>query len=548
MNRVTRGTVVLAAALAALTSCKGDPTDSLRNGVDHLVATPSEIYPSNGETRTVLIEAVDEQGNRVSTNFSLASVGAGITVVEDSAYNQVFDAKGNPVQVKGWPRSQYKVLTNSYLESSFTVSAGGKSITIPVRTYPGTLTGAISNTAPNNGDTVTISAPAGISFNPTTTNVSIGGSAAFITNRTATSVSFVPPPGASGQASVTNVTLDYAPAAGNITTVTEPSFTVEAIPPSAIAPANAQVGDTVTITLPAPFKWTSNSHISVPGASAVVFTGVSADSSTVTFRIGPNSDTTVVVDSTVVSGANGLGRYTLTSGTKLSSPLVPTFPSTFSDTTPAWGDTVTITAAAGYKFLPTANMTIGGVAPIIVSRAPDSSAITFIPYPTGGLPAKLTLTNVVFATATSLPLTLPSQHFFQAAPGKTTAGAIATAPTITIPATGLTSTFVDAGGFTSSADCDQVGVDCRFYKFTLATSRTFQVTLRWGNTADLGGYFLDANGNDLFGDFACDAHGSGASGQPETCSQTLPAGTYWLALANFSAARPGTVRIDILGQ
>ena len=79
MNRVTRSTVVLAVALAAL-SCKGDPTDSLRNGVDHLVATPSAIFLVPGETFSVLVEAVDEQGNRQGTSFNLGTVGAGISV------------------------------------------------------------------------------------------------------------------------------------------------------------------------------------------------------------------------------------------------------------------------------------------------------------------------------------------------------------------------------------------------------------------------------------------------------------------------------------
>ena len=43
MNRVTRGMVVLAAALATV-SCSGDPTASLRNGIDHLIATPAAIF------------------------------------------------------------------------------------------------------------------------------------------------------------------------------------------------------------------------------------------------------------------------------------------------------------------------------------------------------------------------------------------------------------------------------------------------------------------------------------------------------------------------
>lgn len=547
MNRVTRGMVVFAAALTAL-SCKGDPTDSLRNGVDHLVATPSALYVDNNTTKTVIVEAVDEQGNRQAGNFQIVSVGAGITVVPDDSFNLITNSKGEQVLPSPWTRARFKVTTNVYTESQFVVSAGGEQITIPVRTSPGTLVSAISNLTPGNGDTVTISAPAGLSFDPLTSAVTFGPFAAVVITRTDSTISFVPPPGGSGPATVTNVLLDYAPAAGAFSVPTASSFQVALLPNITSTPTTAQVGDTITINIPAPFKWTARSHILIPGASAIVVTGVSVDSSTVTFRIGPNADTTITVDSTVVSGVPTLGRYALSTTTKLQSPLAATFPATLSNALPAAHDTVVITAGAGFKFLPTATLTVNGNSVFILSRAADSSAITFIPLPFGGLAGPVITNGIVFSTATTLPLLLPAGVNLKL-PGSIGGGSIAGAAQLVVPPNGQTSMFVDQGGFVASADC-HVGVHCRFYRIDLAAPRTFTVSLAWGNTADLGGYFTDAAGNDIFGDFACDNFGSGAGGQPEACTQTLPAGTTYFVVGDFTATpqNTGSLRITITGQ
>lgn len=546
MNRVTRGTVVLAAALAAL-SCGGDPTDSLRNGIDHLVATPGALYVDNNTTRAVLVEAVDDQGNRQDANFQIVSVDPGITVVPDDSFNLVTKPNGQQVPPSPWVRARFKVTTNIYTSSQFVVSAGGKQLTIPVRTSPGTLISAITDTTPANGDTVTISAPAGLSFNATTSTVTFSGTAAVVTARTDSTISFVPPPSGAGAATVSGVTLDYEPAAGAFNVPTASSFRVASIPNITPAPTTALVGDTITVVLPHPFKWTARSHVLVPGASAIVVTSVSADSATVRFRIGPNADTTITIDSTVVSGVPTLGRYSLTSTVKLQSPISPTYTATITDAAPAAHDTVTVTAGAGFKFLPNASFTIGNNPVFVLSRAADSSAITFIPLPFGGLSAPLVTTGIVFTTALDLPLTLPSS-VRMTLPASLGATSIAGAATLTVPPTGQSSMFVDQGQFVANADC-HVGVHCRFYKITLAAPRTFTVSLRWGNTADLGGYFTDAAGNDIFQDFACDNFGAGAGGQPEACTQTLPAGTTYFVVGDFTAApqNTGNLRITITG-
>jgi len=884
MNRVTRGSVLLAAALVAL-SCEGDPTGDLRNGADHLVATPSALIIVPGEPHTVLVTVVDDQGNTLESKFSLdLPVPAGLTVVEDSLYNLVYDNNGNQIKPSKWTRSQYIVTaTANSGDLSFTVSAGGKSLAVPVRiaaaaptvllsklttaavtdtitatvaapfrftsttkvtvgtatahvvsisgpgtpsdstvisfvppaaqtkkvasfsdvrlSYIGGSTGLYALTSGTDsvstpalpalpfttaavlaGDSITLTAPAGWRFTPGTTGQSLpsvdtagvggtlpgaglirvsadsstlkfavgpsrngrvvvtnvqirgasragrytmrsattekvtSGAAPLVTISTAAAAAgdtitvtapagwrfksgssapsvdtagvggplpgvfnlgpaadsltlkFIVGPGRNGQVRVTNLTLpgsptgpaftlnsgavklvstspalavsNAAPAIGDTVTVTvpagwrftpgatvtsttgslpsvpgtsvqnlgvstdslrvrfiigpaangqvavtnvkmpgaisasAPSFTLKsaavtspAAPALTVLPSGAaNIGDTITVTAPAGWHFrpagTNSSVPTVTGVAGVQNLGPAADSLTLKFVIGPNANGAVSVTNMTMPGAPVGPRFTLLSTATLTTPVVTNFPATLSKTSPARNDTITLTAGAGFKLLPSATVRVGttlsgGLPGSLVSVAADSSSMKFLVYP-NDTTATVVVTGVVLATNPKVSLTLPSTATITtAAAGISPPDSVgvsgtdlpSTAPIITIPATGVTRTEMDAGPFASSGECDNLGNDCRFYKFVLTGWRTFTVTLRWSNTADLGGYFTDIDGNDLFGDFACDAGGSGASGQPESCSQTiLPAGEYWLALANFSAVAPVGVRIDITGE
>ncbi|MDZ4862727.1 MAG: hypothetical protein SGJ01_04705 [Gemmatimonadota bacterium] len=460
MNRVMRSTVVLAAALGAL-SCKGDPTDSLRNGIDHLVATPSVLFIGGPDsTQSVLIEAVDDQGNRLSGTFSLVSATAGLSVVQDAAFNNVYNSAGQLVSPKNWTRAKYNITTvagSGFENAVFAV--GGKQITVPVR------------------------------------------------------------------------------------------IVATAIPSITLSTAAANAGDTVVATAPANFRFTTASVATGTGG-VVVKTGISADSSQFSFIVGPSLNGTVSFTNLVLQYAPTVANYGSTSAGTLTSPAVIDFPGVFSNSTPSSfpaQDTVTL-SAPGFLFLPTASVTVGGTAAIVVALAADSSSISFVPL-AGSTSGPATVNGIVLSFLTSVSLNIPTLASLTVA-AASGATALATAPTINIPATGTTSFYGDAGQFASAAECGNIGNHCRFYKLVLAAPRTFGVSLAWGNTADIGGYFIDAAGNDQFGDFACDSFGSGAGGQPEACSQTLPAGTWYLALADFTgtAQNTGNVRLTITGQ
>jgi hypothetical protein len=108
----------------------------------------------------------------------------------------------------------------------------------------------------------------------------------------------------------------------------------------------------------------------------------------------------------------------------------------------------------------------------------------------------------------------------------------ATAPLI--PAPGVT---LDAGGF-AAPNCPgltDIGAHCRLYRLSFAAPSTFTYTLTGANAADLGLYFYDA------ADFApraelCDA--AGRASPPESCSISLPAGEFLMAVINFGPLYP----------
>lgn len=204
MKRWLRGPVVLAAAVG-LWSCSGDPTDSFRGGASSIVASPSSIFLSEGETKEVLVQATDEQGNTLPVTFE-TSVGAGITVVEDTAFLPTNGA--GPVE----GTTRYLVTAGAPVSTSFIVSADGVADTIPVRILPLSFPGTFSNAAPAVGEVVVVTAPAGFTFTPEAT-VALGADTATVVGVAAdgSTLSFIASPAATGIPAFSGLALDFLP-------------------------------------------------------------------------------------------------------------------------------------------------------------------------------------------------------------------------------------------------------------------------------------------------------------------------------------------------
>jgi hypothetical protein len=537
-------------ALSGIFACTGDPTGDFKSGPDHLVATPSAVYVGNGTIQTVLVSAVDEAGNQVEDNFHLGTVGAGITVTRDSTFDLVRNDKGELVVNPHPTRVRYNVTTSTFQATEFTVNAGSRSITIPVRTEPAALTGAISTVTPNLGDTVTITAPAGLSFSPTASVVTFGTTATFLVSRSATEIKFVPPPAVSGAASVSAVTADYAPGAGTFTVPTAATFTVPGFPLLTASVVGARaIGDSVTLTIPAPFKWgrgtPAASTILLSSSAAISARVVSADSSTVRFRLGPNQTDTLRINNLRIDGAPSLNGYILKAQAATTTPVVTNFAGVYSTQTPAVGEEITITAPGTFRFLPNATATLGGVSQNATRVSADSTTIFLTPPPLGGAATPVTINGVVFAALTSVSLNLPTVAAMTPPSGAATplAGtdAFATAPNFNM-APGTKFVITDGGPNFAITQCTNVlGGLCRVYRLTVTATTTITFTANWSNLADLGIYFHNSafapitSPNAFLG---CDAHGSGAGAAPETCTATFTAGTYYISSVYYGGGVP----------
>jgi hypothetical protein len=203
-------------------------------------------------------------------------------------------------------------------------------------------------------------------------------------------------------------------------------------------------------------------------------------------------------------------------------------------TGPNASDPTVLTLPAPYIFFADSGVTFNTGPGIVIDRSADGRSITVLPFPgatsTGAVTAAIEyLPETPLATATDVALTISAT--VPAMPGT---GDPATAPEITIPALGASGGFFDAGTYGAATCADNSGAPCQLYRFTLAAETTFDLVPRWSNTADVGVYFITADGTTETGE-ACDGHGNATDpeGFAEHCVITLPAGTYLAAIVSY---------------
>jgi len=571
MIRSTRGLVLLA-AIIGITSCSGDPTANLRDGVSQLTATPNSILVNQGDSTQVIVSPIDGQGGEVAISGGITvTSGAGVTAHNDPTYRMTFDKNGNLTQPATQSRFRVFVRGDDMGNTSVSISGGGKSIDIPVVVLPAGASlrsATLSTTTPNVGDTVTITASAPWKFTDSSV-VTVGDTSKRVQPVTlsvaadGSSAKFIVGPGyTTDTVTVSNAIVTYAaPTVPTYHLSGSALMTTPAIANLTLSKSAAAVGEIITLTAPAPYKFVATSVLTipplVPGVGKNVI-GISADSTVMTFQSGPNANGAVSVSGMKVSGAPGLGSFTMVSGTVFTTPIVSNVAATFSNLAPNIGDTVTVTMPAGFRLLGNAGVKFGTKAAIVTSIAADSLSMKIVPQV--GSTGVGNITNFAFSNLLSVALTLPSTSAALTVgtalgpPPKTGTDAIATAPAFNIPVTGATGGVIDNGPLTPTCLGKGGGDGCRIYKFTLAASRTFAVTASWdasaGASADLGVYFYTGAGVST-GNLNCDNLGHS---QPEVCSQTFAAGTYLMEVdfyAYGTAAQqvpPKWIQVVIAGQ
>lgn len=287
MNRMIRlmSGVLLVAAVAA---CNNDPSLDLSGAVGaptKVQATPQIMFINQGATKTVYLRLTDDANFATPVGpYTVSDVGPGLTVVWDSTYRPDYipgTLTNNPIQTQ----HRYTVKAEQNVMTSFKVTNKGITQELTVRVIPTTLGSNLSSTAPAIGEDVTLTATPNLSFSidPTAPSVvTVGGQTAIIRSLTATSITFTPLPGSSGEVSVTNVTTDYAPVLGKKTLTTSVSVDVPAITsvPLAFSNSSTAAGTPITVTA-AGFAFDDDVQFTF-GANDAAVLAVSANGSTAT--------------------------------------------------------------------------------------------------------------------------------------------------------------------------------------------------------------------------------------------------------------------------
>lgn len=282
MNRMIRGMAGLLVALGA-SACADDP--SVEFGGDtptKIQASPTVMFVTQGVEEELLVRLVDDRNRSTATSFEISNVSAGLTVELDTEYRPDYigsdQLEFNPIQ----HQHRYYVTGVDAVSGSFTVSSGGISQVITVRVIPTTLGAALSSAAPALGESVTITAPANLSFTPASTVTFTPGGAAIITEQTATTITFTPRPGSSGPATVTGVVMDYAPTLAALTLTTSNEVSVPAVTdiPGTFSTTSPAAGGTFNFTSPG-INFRQNTQVKFGNRVGAVV-GLSADLHTIT--------------------------------------------------------------------------------------------------------------------------------------------------------------------------------------------------------------------------------------------------------------------------
>jgi len=250
------------------------------------VATPTSVFLTEGETKEVLVSATDDQGNPLPITLEASNVGPGITVVRDENYLPT-TAGG---QIQGTTR--FLVTANTFVGSSFQVTTEGQTLTVPVRSLPVSLAGQFSNAAPALGETVTLTAPAGVTFGAETglTFPNAQGDAVILgISDDSTVLSFLAPPGVDTTGFVSGLQLTYADGVPIDTLETTTKLTTPAVTfPASLSSANPGVNQAVTVTASG-FSFLPTVGVVVGDVDTAVVVSRAADGSSISFLPAPGS-------------------------------------------------------------------------------------------------------------------------------------------------------------------------------------------------------------------------------------------------------------------
>jgi hypothetical protein len=150
--------LLLLLAAAAVAACGGDPTESFQGADEQIVADPTSLFLEQGASTFVVAELHDAQGNQLVADFEPTNVGAGITVVQDTAFLET--TNGTKLQT----RERFIVTGVTPGSTSFTLATGNTTLNVPVRVIPTSIAATFSNASPAVNEAITVTLPADFKF------------------------------------------------------------------------------------------------------------------------------------------------------------------------------------------------------------------------------------------------------------------------------------------------------------------------------------------------------------------------------------------------
>lgn len=343
-------------------------------------------------------------------------------------------------------------------------------------------------------------------------------------------------------------TFTVTPKSVNTSVSTTVTVVVQAITLGpALSKTTGVAGDTVVITAPAGSVFSSTSAVTF-ATGQVAIVGRSADSTTITLVAGPGITGAATVTKVGVAANPAVPPVTLVTTNALTTPQITVAPTTLSTTTPAFGASFTVTLGGGLRFTSSSVVKLGGTVAPIFSRSADSSSVVVAPFPgiTGGL---VSYTGIVLSFLNTVPLSVPGNQTATIGPITSDPNtlALATAPTITLPAPGFTTVVTGSSLFGNGSQCPASASPdgCALYTFVADTTVVLDINLNWTTGADMGLYHLNSTGGGSTATGStgsCDTGGEDAPG--ETCTYTLAAGTYFFAVDFFGPIAYGFVGPD----
>jgi hypothetical protein len=206
-----RSSVLLAASLG-LWSCSGDQLADEAGVPTAIIATPTVGFATQGETKLIKFGLVDELGGLVPSTWTIGASPTQFTVTFDSTFRVTYNSDGTLTLPDNQSEIRATITAVSPGSGSFTVSASGVSLDVPISILPANVPATFNTTTPQIGEDLVMTMPAGLTLLADATFAVAGAANPIVVSRASdgTSVTLQIAPGSDGPITISGVTPDFA--------------------------------------------------------------------------------------------------------------------------------------------------------------------------------------------------------------------------------------------------------------------------------------------------------------------------------------------------